>query len=121
MAPMAIAIAAPAMTFLRPTRSESAPMNGMAMQIATRLAAVTSSAVPVEKPIVVALEERRHVGEQHVVAGAVHQRDEQREQHRAAVLGGRERFLQRVARQAALSLSFSKFGVSLMAGGCTSR
>ena len=43
--------AAPKMTFLRPIRSDNAPMNGMAMLMVTRLVAVTSSAVPVSKPI----------------------------------------------------------------------
>ena len=43
-------MAAPAMTFLRPILSESDPMNGIAMQMATRLAAVTSRACPIVKP-----------------------------------------------------------------------
>ena len=44
-----MAMAEPAMTFLRPMRSESAPMKGMAMQMTTRLQAVTSSASPMVK------------------------------------------------------------------------
>ncbi|MNI96202.1 hypothetical protein D3C73_1546020 [compost metagenome] len=46
---MAMAIAEPAMTFLRPTRSDRAPMNGMAMQMTTRLQAVTRRASPMVK------------------------------------------------------------------------
>ena len=49
----------------------------------------------------VALEEGRHVREQHVVAGAVHQGDEQGEQHGPAVLRGGECLLQRIVGQPA--------------------
>lgn len=39
------------MTCLRPTRSDTAPMIGITTVIATRLIAVTSSAVPMENPL----------------------------------------------------------------------
>ncbi len=76
-------------------------MNGIAKQIATQAGGGDEKRCPGRESDLIAFEERGHVREQNVVAGTIHQGDEQGEDHGATVLGSGECFLERIARQTA--------------------
>ncbi|MDQ0866918.1 hypothetical protein QF036_004499 [Arthrobacter globiformis] len=105
-----MAMADPAMTFLRPMRSERAAHERDGDADDDEAAGGDEERLADGEVQLLALEERRHVGEQDVVAGAVHQRDEQGQEHGTAVFSGGEGFLQRVLRQPALFLQLHEVG-----------